>query len=376
MTAAGDRAVRVSVDYSQYWVAAGPDIEPGEEIVPGLLLGLGPQAVAVLTGVQSGRVTVSARAVPEPPAVAGAGWDVVAEADLDCPEGVVSVCDWGGPGHDELGDLAIAGPGRYRVRVHTRNREPAGRRRSAEEHHLLIWPVTQPAPPLLLTEMDACGRLLSGEEPDDAPAMDALDLAAAAAVRGLAELAARPGPPELSGELAAVRAQTVVPATARRVWNLVSAPWGWLGIGGGTDPADFDIYLHREPRLTVAGGFVVCEPVTRLAFTWSWTTTRVAAIEHREPFGARHDLSAVEVASQGSLGWPPDPDRYWMLPPEPTTVDIRLRRQANGAAVVELEHRDLPVELAGLVQPFWDWALRELPGRLSKAPFYGFPWDR
>jgi hypothetical protein len=44
---------------------------------------------------------------------------------------------------------------------------------------------------------------------------------------------------------------------------------------------------------------------------------------------------------------------------------------------VELEHLDVPVELVGMVQPFWDWALgRALPDRVTRSPFYGYPWQR
>jgi hypothetical protein len=43
---------------------------------------------------------------------------------------------------------------------------------------------------------------------------------------------------------------------------------------------------------------------------------------------------------------------------------------------VEIDRRDVPVELAGTVQPFWEWAFRELHDRLTGAPFWGLPWDR
>jgi hypothetical protein len=67
----------------------------------------------------------------------------------------------------------------------------------------------------------------------------------------------------------------------------------------------------------------------------------------------------------------------WMLPVGPTTVDIRLHRRGKGTTAVELQHRDLPVELADDVRPFWEWALqRGLPQRFTQAPFYGYPWDR
>jgi hypothetical protein len=149
---------------------------------------MGGQAVAVLTGLQSGVITVTAHAVPTAPAQVDPGWDVVAETDLDCPEGIISVLDWGGPDHPELGDLAIAGPGHYRLRVHARNRESKG----------------------------------------DTPPLDSLELAAGAAVRQLAALVSGREAVVLSGELTVVRSAATVPGTPRKVWNQVSIPWSWL----------------------------------------------------------------------------------------------------------------------------------------------------
>jgi activator of Hsp90 ATPase-like protein len=340
-------AARVSAEYSQFWVAGGADIGPSAELIPGLLLGLGPQGVAVLTGREAGPVTVTARAVPAPPGDVDADWDVVAETDIDSPDGTISVLDWAGPDHPELGELAAAGPGRYRLRVHARHREKTRARTQAEQYHLLAWPTARPEPPRLLTTMDSHGRLLNGEPEPGEPPLDALELAAAKAVRRIASLTARPGPPELSGELTSVRVLATAPAAPRWVWTQISNPWTWFGTGGGTDPGDFQIYLHDEPRVDVRGHFLVSEAPTHLAMTWFWTSV-------------------------------PDEDARtpWTLPPRPTTVDILLRRQEADATEVQIEHRDLPVELADLVRPFWEWALQELHRRLTRAPFYGYPWDR
>ncbi len=378
MTASSGRAARVRVDYSQYQVAAGSDMAAGDDSVPGLLQDLGPQAVAVITGRQYGTVTVTARAVTAPPAQMDPGWDVVAETDLDCPEGVISVLDWGGPDHPELGELAVAGPGRYRLRVHARNREQAGEEKTAEQHYLLLWPAAEPAPPRLLTPMDARGRLLTGEVEPEAPPLDAVELAAAAAVRRLAELVNRPDPPALSGELTTIRSEATLSGTPRRVWRLVSAPWNWLGNSGGTDPACFYIRLLKDPAFIAQGGFIVEVPLTLLAFTWSWTTTRWVEVERPVPTGVMsRNLVTGELTSITRMERGPEIVDSWILPPEPTTVHISLRRAGKGTTAVDLEHRDLPVELADAVQPFWDWALqRELRDRLARAPFHGYPWKR
>lgn len=321
MTVTSGRTARVRVDYSQYQVAAGPEMTVGDDSVPGILRDMGEQAVAVLSGLPSGVITVTAQAVATAPAEVDPGWDVVAETDLDCPEGVISVLDWGGPDHPELGDLATAGPARYRLRVHARDRGDKN-----EAHHLLTWPAPEPAPPGLLTPMDSSGRLLAGEEPDDAPPMDALELAAGAAIRQLATLVSARDAPVLSGELTGVRSAATVPGTPRKVWNEVSTPQSWLANRGGGNPADLLFVLLDEPGLGVRCGVIVDEPPARIAFQWSWTTSRWA------------DVANVIAAGR---------DR-------------------------ELE---LPRALPG--QPFWDWALRrELPDRVTRSPFYGHPWAR
>jgi hypothetical protein len=373
MTVADGRTARVRVDYSQYQVAAGAEMTVGDDSVPGILRDMGGQAVAVLTGLQSGVITVTARAVATSPAQVDSGWEVVAETDLDSPEGIISVLDWGGPDHPELGDLAIAGPGRYRLRVHARNRESKD-----EEHHLLIWPAAEPAPPGLLTSMDSYGRLLTGEEPDDKPPLDSLELAAGAAVRQLAALVSGRDAVVLSGELTVVRSAATVPGTPRKVWNQVSIPWSWLANHGTDDPADFLFVLLDEPGLGVRGNTIVDEPPTRIEFLWSWTTSRWAEIERPMPTGVRaRDPVTGEVASVTRTGrdWELEPSMT--LPRQPTTVRISLRRDGKGATAVVLEHLNVPVELAALVQPFWDWALgRALPDRVTRSPFYGYPWHR
>jgi hypothetical protein len=150
-----------------------------------------------------------------------------------------------------------------------------------------------------------------------------------------------------------------------------------VGFGGGGGPAGFEVYLHRQPWLEASGRFVTEDPFTGLAFTWSWTTTRTGESSELLPVVMERDLLTEEttaITSYTVRSWDTAPS--WTLPPEPTTVSIRLRRSGKGTTAVELCHRDLPVELAGAVQPFWEWALRELHNRLSKIPFAGLPWDR
>jgi hypothetical protein len=93
-------------------------------------------------------------------------------------------------------------------------------------------------------------------------------------------------------------------------------------------------------------------------------------------YAMRRDLVTGEVTALTQTERGLDAVDSWTLPARPTIADIRLRRHGKRTTAVELEHRDLPVELASLIQSFWDWGLRELHSRLTDAPFYGLPWDR
>jgi uncharacterized protein YndB with AHSA1/START domain len=342
------RAAKVQVAYSQYYVQGGQDQEPGDDLIPGLLTGLGPQAVMVITGLQDGRITVTARALAAPPPGVEPDWDVVGETDLESPEGEISVVDWAGPAHPELGPLAISGPGRYRLRVHARHRDGTAR----EEHLLLLWPSADPAPARLLTELDDCGLELTGDA--TLHPLDEADQAAAAAVSDLAALLAQPDPPAWSGRHTVVRAETVVPATPRRVWSGPVSHLGlWLGVAGSSDfgpGGSFSVQLAWTPHLAAEGTFLIHERPKRLVLTWSWTTDRVR--------------SGERVPS-------------WPLPVEgPTEIEFQLRADRNGNTAVAVEHRDLPEELAGPMQHFWAWALRALPPWVTDEPLHTPPWAR
>jgi hypothetical protein len=148
-------------------------------------------------------------------------------------------------------------------------------------------------------------------------------------------------------------------------------------MGGNTYPADFHTTLISEPYLEAQGAIVVEEPPARVAFTYSWTTFRSVEADVPMLVGKSIDVRTGELRDIVEMVRGTELADSWVLPPEPTTVHISLHCGEEGVVAVELEHRDLPVELARLMQPFWDWALqRELPDRLADAEFYGYPWDR
>ena len=370
------RPARVWVSYSQYYVLGGLDwdVGVGGDLIPGLLTELGPQRVMVITGLHTGKITVTARALPGPPPELEPGWDVAGEADLESPEGQIGVVDWGGDGHPELGPLAISGPGRYRLRVHARHRDGT----PGEEHLLLLWPSTEPAPARLLTPLDACGLERTGQF--EVPPLDDIEQAAATAVRDLAALLDQPDPPAWSGSRTEVRAHTVVPATPRRVWTVISDPKWWLGYGGSgslEDGGSFLVLLAHSPALSAEGTFLVQERLKRLVLTWSWTTYRQLEVDREMPYGGRIDLATGDVTTLSQTVRSHEYVPSWLLPVEgPTEIEIQLRSDRKGNTAVAVEHRGLPEELAEPMQSFWAWALRALLQWLTDAPFYLPPWAR
>lgn len=133
---------------------------------------------------------------------------------------------------------------------------------------------------------------------------------------------------------------------AQEGMDQVSHPWGWVGYGGRYG---YNIHICREPELDVAGRFVVEEPLSRLAFTWAWTTTRWAETDRQIPYAMRRDLATGEVTALTRTERGLHAVDSWTVPARPTTVEIRLRRHGKETTAVGIDHRDVPVELAGTV---------------------------
>jgi uncharacterized protein YndB with AHSA1/START domain len=370
------RPARVSVSYSQYYILGGLDLDGGRgnDVIPGLLTELSPQELMVITGLNTGWITVTARSLAGPPAELEPGWDVVGEADLESPEGQIRVFDWAGPDHPELGPLASAGPGLYRLRVHARHRD-GGR---AEEHLLLVWPSAQRAAPQLLTTLDECGKEYTGQF--EVPPPDDVELAAAVVVRDLITLLAQPDPPVWSGRRTVVRADAVMPATPRQVWTMISDPKWWLGYGGSgslEDGGSFLAEIARSPHLGAEGTFLAQERLKRLVLTWTWTTYRQVEVDREVPQACRFDPVTGEVKAMTRTVRSTEHVPSWPLPADgPTVIEIGLHGDRKGNTAVAVEHRDLPEELAEPMQTFWVWGLRALLPWLTDVPFFLPSWAR
>jgi hypothetical protein len=163
----GTKTSVVHVEYDQYYLRdLGMLAEVPDEVFTGGtgLISAPPGIAVVHAGTHTGpvRVTVQARTEP-PPQPDLEQWEEVVEVSVSTQAGRVLVEEWGGPTRDDLGNLALAGPGSYRLRVHARGRDQANAtvpvpEEPIEEHLLIAWPAP-PADEAVLKQTDQYGAL-------------------------------------------------------------------------------------------------------------------------------------------------------------------------------------------------------------------------
>ena len=355
----------VYVSDGQYRVIGGgiDDLAPGRASLPGVASGIGQESFFVTTGLEFGHLRVRTDALSNPPDLVTEGWDVIAEVDIRAPSGSILVYDMFGGPSEGLTDLAVAGPGLYRVRIHARNREPVEERDSTEAHWLIAWPVAQRSAPKMLTSLDTYGRLLTGELKLAQPELDEVDAAVSSAVEVLAQMVESGVRPSVSGEQVALRHQRVIDAPIQEVREVVSSPIAWLGVGGSPGfevifssshlRADNPGQLLRQVR---ARGKVVLDERNRVSFTWAWLVPalppsqepdlkrRLDLLLHGIPFPEPPELVEVRLAELGSS----------------TDVDVTITR--------------VPVEYAGVADAVWAWAMKRLARRATKQPAQMLAW--
>ncbi len=145
--------LKAFVEYHQFYLASGDmDDEWDGTCANDLIEPLPAGGAVVITGIALGYVRVEVHCSSDPPPVEAKGWDDIVEATIAVPDGVLNVLGWGATSFDDR-NLAIAGPGMYRVRAHARDRlaqYDLSALRAKERFMFEIWPADGTEPPVVV----------------------------------------------------------------------------------------------------------------------------------------------------------------------------------------------------------------------------------
>ncbi|WP_067134603.1 hypothetical protein [Microtetraspora malaysiensis] len=106
-----------------------------------ILWGLSAHRVSVITAVENSSVCLTVKVLRRAPRVRPAGWEAVVETGITSPSGKLGLTSW--EMGDPLPELAVSGPGRYRVRIYVRDQKEAMMSVSelpVEEHLVIVYP--------------------------------------------------------------------------------------------------------------------------------------------------------------------------------------------------------------------------------------------
>lgn len=170
-----DVVLTVNAEDGQYHInAAGVHVDPWPTPTAALFGGE-DNWIAVLCGTEYGPITVRIQVLDAAPGITTDDqWDMIGERDLVQNPGDHQPTRWG---RDivtitELYSDAVAvmamPAGRYRVRIHVRNRQEAHHRNDPftafEEHYLIFWHADDSTAPRILTDLDEYGTVTVGDE--------------------------------------------------------------------------------------------------------------------------------------------------------------------------------------------------------------------
>lgn len=340
----------------------GDPSEVDPSVLPGLLIGMGLNGFAVLTGAD-GVLPVEVQPLEEPPGSVDDGWDAVGETTVESKEGSIRVAGWSLPIDEESTELATGGPGLYRVRIHVRHRGAADAGERSEQHLLQAWPVQEIAPPALLKGLDRFGRFSTGEEQPVEAELDEVNRAAASAVEILLQMVDSGIRPNVSGQVVTLHHHGVIEAPLDDVYEIVSSPMAWVGTGGGQEHRRFTVVFSHDStdpaRPVMAEGQMLVDDVydgEHVAFTWAW----------RVPIPPPDPELNVQERRHAVLNGSPFPD-----PPE--VLDVRLRG-TRATTEVDLTITGVPAEFADVTDAVWAWGMKRLARRATKQAVEILPW--
>ena len=343
---AAEQTVVVPISHSTYWIAGtveGYELsEDRPEIAPGLLEADGVSGSVVVAA--EWEVPLRVQLLQSRPAEQADSWEDVVEFSLTTQD---DLRIW--PLFDEPldPDLAHAGPGTYRLRLHARGRDkteeayslegipdPEADELSAEEHLLQVWPAP-PAEPKVIRLTSAFARQWGADRPTRE--VDYSQLAQQTGTRlivGWQDLRPPPGSATTTVDLTAM-----LPVSPRKAYGMFDGgnPGG-IGSTVRGDPhrpnwvsASIDPMNEAIGGLTIEGDHLDGEPNSRLRFTFGFEDFR----------GYSYD-----AVPQRLVG-PPHP-----IPPGSTTVDMTFKKHPDGCAV-HVRHSDVPDWLADDVRALW-----------------------
>ncbi|HEY3692084.1 MAG TPA: hypothetical protein VGL46_17600 [Pseudonocardiaceae bacterium] len=157
------------LSYGQFVIRDySPDYPTPDLAYPNGLVGADFRGASVLTGIDTGWVTVTLHVLDtEPDSVELDGWDEVAEVSVDSDDGELFVHALGEDSPPELPGLAHEGPGTYRLRVHARGRDTAPHSRAeepVENYQISTWPAEE-APATVYKQSDKRGQEYRASRP-------------------------------------------------------------------------------------------------------------------------------------------------------------------------------------------------------------------
>jgi hypothetical protein len=158
-----DVVLTINSQYGQYHIdAVTMHLDPWPTPTAGLFNGE-EGWVGVLTGTAQGPVTSQVQYLRSSPSAVLEGWDMVGERDL-VHEPRENPTRWGSDvitiseTEGKVVAVLTAPPGRYRIRLHVRNRQEAHTRNDptvAIENHLIqLWATESESPINILSELD------------------------------------------------------------------------------------------------------------------------------------------------------------------------------------------------------------------------------
>lgn len=158
----GTATAAMHVSYGHFVITdwSSPGGTPPSLAASNGLVGANSNGAVVLTGINTGYVNVTVELLDTAPgSVDLDDWDEVVEVSVDSEDGELIAHGMAEDPPPEFPELAHAGPGLYRLRVHARGRDTAAHsyaEEPVEDYKIRVWPAPE-APETVYKQSDARG---------------------------------------------------------------------------------------------------------------------------------------------------------------------------------------------------------------------------